>query len=164
MQRLDEIDAAEFAPLYDMLEMIRIPRAKNENRKGFGRSRSVVFGMRKARATRQIGLSRFSVTYPEIWTEIQRIGELFPCKYTSVYVNKNVVCDWHVDKGNVGDVVIVSFGDYIGCNLEVESIGDVDTNCCPVRFDGKALLHRTTPLISGTKYSLVFYCHECCYK
>ena len=159
MQLLPEIDPAEFAPLHDMLEMIQIPKSKNENRKGFGKSRSVVFGIRKARRGGQIGISTFSKKYPKIWDEIQRIGNLFPCEYTSVYLNKDVVCDWHRDCGNVGDTWIVSFGDYEGCNLEVESFGEVDTNCRPIRFDGKVLRHRTTPLISGTKYSLVFYRH-----
>lgn len=163
MELLPEIDASEFYNLYDMLECINIPPSKYENRKGFGRSRSVTFGMRKARRGNEVGLSVFTERYPEIWYEIQRISNFFPCKYTSVYVNKNVECEWHYDKGNVGDSYIVSFGDYEGCNLAVEGIGEVDTNCRPVRFDGKVMLHRTLPLISGTKYSLVFYCHECCY-
>jgi hypothetical protein len=164
MQLLPEIDPAELAPLNDMLEMITIPQSQNNNRKGFGHSRSVVFGIRRARIKRDVGLSAFTKKYPEIWEEIKRVGDLFPCKYTSVYLNKNVECDWHRDVGNVGNTWIVSFGDYEGCNLEVEGIGEVDTNCRPVKFDGKAMLHRTTPLVSGTKYSLVFYCHECAYK
>lgn len=158
------IDPEEFYNLYDMLEQICIPTSKNENRKGFGKARSMAFGMTKRRVGGEVGLSVNTIKYPWIWNEIQRIGELFPCKYTSVYLNKNVECDWHLDRGNVGDVCIVSFGDYEGCNLEIEGYGEVNTNCNVVRFDGSVLKHRTTPLISGTKYSLVFYCHSCMYK
>ena len=155
------IDPEEFYNLYDMFEDIKF--RKRSSRKGFDNAQSIVFGMRKNRR-QEVGLSTNTMKYPWIWNELQRIGELFPCKYTSVYVNKNVECDWHLDKGNVGDVWIVSFGDYQGCNLEIEGYGEVNTNCNVVRFDGSVLKHRTTPLISGTKYSLVFYCHSCMYK
>ena len=157
----DEIDPDIFVPLHNLLEEISIPQSRAENRKGFGRARSLVFGLRKARVTREIGLSSASRKYPEIWNEIQKIGAQLNFDYTSVYLNKNVVCEWHTDKGNVGDTVIVSFGDYTGCMLNIQGFGEVETNCRPVKFDGKKLLHCTTPLESGTKYSLVYYTHEC---
>lgn len=159
----DEIDPAIFVPLHNLLEEISIPQSRAENRKGFGRARSLVFGLRKARVTREIGLSAASRRYPEIWQEIQKIGAHLNFDYTSVYLNKNVVCQWHIDKGNIGETVIVSFGDYTGCMLNVQGFGETETNCRPVKFDGKKLLHCTTPLESGTKYSLVYYTHECGY-
>ena len=163
MNLLPEMHPEIFAPLNDLLEEISIPKTREENRKGFGRARSLVFGLRRARVTREIGLSSASRRYPEIWQAIQTIGEHLNFDYTSVYLNKDVACDWHCDKGNVGETIIVSFGDYTGCMLNVQGFGEVETNCRPVKFDGRKLPHCTTPLESGTKYSLVFYTHECAF-
>jgi hypothetical protein len=49
----------------------------------------------------------------------------------------------------------VSFGDYVGCDLVVDGV-TYDTRKGLV-FDGYLKEHYNTPLISGTKYSLVFF-------
>jgi hypothetical protein len=181
MKQLSPIDPEELSNLYAMLESARFQKESYENRKGFGaNSRCLVFGIRRTRCTREVGLSSATLKYPHIWDEMKRIGnlikgamppsepqtdrpqaELRGFEFTSVHLNKNVVCDWHTDKGNVGDTVIVSLGDYEGCELELRGVGSFNTNCSPILFDGKQIEHRTTPLLSGTKYSIVFYTHEC---
>ena len=162
MKQLPPIDPEELSNLYAMLESARFQKESYENRKGFGaNSRCLVFGIRRTRCTREVGLSSATLKYPHIWDEMKRIGNLIGFEFTSVHLNKNVVCDWHTDKGNVGDTVIVSLGDYEGCELELRGLGSFNTNCSPILFDGKHIEHRTTPLLSGTKYSIVFYTHEC---
>jgi hypothetical protein len=163
LTHLGDIDPEEFVPLHNMLECINIPLVDSKNRKGFERHRNSCHGIVKDRITKKVGLSSASRHYPEIWSELQRIGKLFePCgfTFTSVHLNKNVTCGAHRDKHNVGLSVIVAFGDYEGCRLLTEQGDDVDTNCHAILFDGKHTTHWNSPLESGTKYSLVFYTHE----
>jgi len=160
--QLPPVDPEELSNLYAMLEYINFPKEKYENRKGFGdNSRCMVFGIRRARRTQEIGLSAATLKHPYVWDELQRIGRLLNFPFTSIHLNKNVVCDWHTDKGNIGNTVILSLGDYEGCNLQLKNLGEFNTNCSPILFDGKLIEHRTTPLQSGTKYSIVFYTHVC---
>jgi len=79
-----------------------------------------------------------------------------PFEFTSIHVVKNLICPAHRDKHNVGDSVIVAFGEYTGCHLVVERIS-YDTNCQPIMFNGSELLHWNTPDLVGTKYSIIFY-------
>lgn len=76
---------------------------------------------------------------------------------TTIHVNNNVVCPRHLDPSNSGSSVIVSFGDYEGCDLVIEGYGTFNTNLKPILFNGAKLYHYNTPLISGNKYSLVFF-------
>jgi len=167
MQRLinlGEIDPAEFFHLHNMLETTTIPLQVANNRKGFDIHRCACLGLVKNRINRKTGLSAFSRKHPHIWAEVKRIGELFSpvgFTFTSVHLNKNVQCGAHRDKHNVGLSVIVAFGDYEGGRLLTEHGDDIDTNCNAIIFDGKHTTHWNSPILSGTKYSLVFYTHEC---
>jgi hypothetical protein len=62
----------------------------------------------------------------------------------------------HKDSKNQGKSLLISFGDYEGCKLMIDG-KEYDTNCKPIIFDGSSLEHWNTPLISGNKYSIVFY-------
>jgi len=164
---LGDVDPESFFTLYNMLECIPIRIHPDTNRVGFGKHRNACFGLVKSRQTKKVGLSAYSRAYPEIWQELKRVGSIFPnFTFTSVHLNKNVVCGKHRDKGNVGNSIIVSFGDYTGGDLYAEDgeHGEANlynTNCRAVLFNGKAIPHWTTDITSGTKYSLVFYTHEC---
>jgi hypothetical protein len=161
---LGEINPEEFFLLHNMLEMVSIPLNKKDNRKGFDEHRCACLGIVRSRKSGKIGLSAFSRKYPEIWTELKRIGKLFEPSgftFTSVHLNKNVSCGQHRDKHNIGLSVIVAFGDYEGGRLLTEDGDDINTNCNAILFDGKNTTHWNSPLVAGTKYSLVFYTHEC---
>ena len=96
--------------------------------------------------------------FPELYEKILKFGKTFvPFDFTSIHVNHNVVCPRHLDPYNTGPSCIISIGDYKGCNLVVESYGEYDTNCKPLIFDGSKLYHYNTQLISGNKYSFVFF-------
>ena len=158
------IPASEFCVLYSMLENIFFPKKKERNnRRGFPLNhQSITFGYTRARfGTRKNGklfdLSSHSIKHPEIYEELLRIGNIYcPFKFTSIHINKNVVCPKHTDSKNVGQSMLVSFGDYTGCKIVVGGI-EYDTNCNPIIFDGSNIEHWNTDDLEGTKYSLIFF-------
>jgi hypothetical protein len=97
-----------------------------------------------------------SVKYPEIYKELQRIGDEIGFKYNSIQVNRNLVCPSHIDKTNVGDSMLISFGDYKGCNIVINGV-EYNAYHHPTIFNGSQLEHSNTPLLEGTKYSLVYF-------
>ena len=161
--KLPSIPASEFCILYSMLEDIYLTRRlKATNRRGFPIGhQSATFGYTRARFGRKYGelfdLSNYSIKYPEIYNELLRIGNIYcPFKFTSIHVNKNVVCPKHIDNKNVGKSMLVSFGDYTGCKIIIDNI-EYDADCNPVIFDGSKIEHWNTDDLEGTKYSLVFF-------
>ena len=162
--QLPKIDPSELSLLYCMLENISIyPKGIKNNRRGFPMGhRSATFGYVRARyATRKNGniydLSTYSIKYPDIYKELLRIGNIFcPFKFDAIHVNKNVVCPPHLDSKNVGKSMLLSFGDYTGCNIIIEG-EKYNSDCNPIIFDGSKLEHWNTDDLEGTKYSLVFF-------
>jgi hypothetical protein len=146
--------------IYNMLENITIPLQSNKvgRARTFGIHRSMTLGIVKGRISRQYNLSYMSKKFLPIYEAIKTFGETFvPFHFDAIHVNKNVVCPRHIDPTNTGKSCLVSFGDYQGCNLVIENVGEFNTNCQPIVFDGTKSFHYNTPLISGTKYSLVFF-------
>lgn len=155
---LPKINPEDVNILYDLLEGIVIPfkRGKN-NRRGFPIHRASTYGFIRNRYNGKYGLSAASLRYPEIYTELLNLGHLIcPFKFNSIHVNHNVVCPPHVDSKNQGKSLLISFGDYEGCKLVINN-KEYDANCQPIIFDGSCLEHFNTPLISGTKYSIIFF-------
>ena len=143
--------------LYDKLQSINITcRNTTDTRRGFGKHRSCVWGTTKQRATHKIAIAKYSIKYPEIWAMIQQIGNHFDIDYNAVHLNKNVICPKHKDERNVGKSVLLSFGDYTGCNIVIEG-KKYDANCNGIIFNGANLQHWNTDDLQGTKYSLIFY-------
>jgi len=150
------ISSNTFINLFSQLEKIRINyRVGLSNR--LGKFRGCVWGISKARYSGKIGLSMYSVKFQEIYQEIVRIGKLIcPFDFTSIQMNKNLVCPIHTDRNNVAKSLLVSFGDYAGNNIIVNE-KEYNTNCRPLIFNGAELEHYNSPQISGTKYSLIFF-------
>ena len=143
--------------MLEILETISMPY--NQERLGFPKFRGYILGTSRGRFGRsKEGLSRMTKKYPKQWESIKEWAyENVPhdVEWNCIQVNKNLVCPVHKDKNNVGKSFIVSFGDYEGCNLVVEGV-EYDIRAGLV-FDGYTQEHYNTPLISGTKYSLVFF-------
>jgi len=159
---LKSIPCDEFSILYHMLEEIAVPlKTKKSGRRGFAVHRSCTFGMTRARFTGKIDTSENSKKHPLIYQEILRVGRLISgIEFNAIQLNKNVVCPRHIDSNNVGESVLVSFGDYSGANIVVEINGVATTynaDCQPMRFDGSKYYHWNTDDLKGTKYSLVFF-------
>jgi len=68
----------------------------------------------------------------------------------------------HLDKVNVGDSILVAYGDYGGGRTYIQNEKDnnfqmVDCRTCLTKFNGSQLKHGVTTITSGKRYSLVFY-------
>jgi hypothetical protein len=108
------------------------------------------------------GPSRFTKLYPEIYDELKLlINSIFPdFIYTSIQVNHNTIMDYHTDNNNMGDTVILSFGEYTGGNLVIKMDGietEYDMNCRAVRFNASSIPHKVNNDLIGNKYSLVYF-------
>ena len=147
-----------FFSLFSQLEKININyRVDKSNRLGFPKFRGCIWGISRARYSGIIGLSKYSKDHPEIYNEIVRIGkQICPFEFTSIQLNKNLVCPSHKDKKNVGESLLVSFGNYEGNNIIVDG-KEYNTHCNPIIFNGSQLEHYNTPQINGTKYSLIYF-------
>ena len=80
-------------------------------------------------------------------------------KWTQVQMNKNFRCPEHFDPMNVGESVLISFGDYTGGLTGVkkeDGIVKYDSRTNPIKFDGSKYLHWVEPF-EGNRYSLVFF-------
>jgi len=166
---LPVVDPVEFSKLYEMLKKIKLP-IKEPNtigrQKFTDKHRAATFGMSYHFTKRVIHeKSRMSVKHPEIHDELMRLATVI-CPnhaFTGIYMNHNNQCDKHKDTSNVGNSVIVSFGEYEGGNLWI----DGEETCAkyhPILFDGSKYEHWNLKDLVGTKYSLVFYSHKAIIK
>ena len=152
----ESYDKSFFDPLLGMLLKIKVKKATN--RRGFPvKHRAMSFGIVRGRYNGIVGLSASSKKHPAIYEEILRIGKLMcPFEFKSIHLNNNVVCPKHHDSKNTGMSMLVSFGDYTGCNIVVEGVV-YDAKYTPVACDGSKLEHWNTDDLVGNKYSLVYY-------
>ena len=150
----------DFDTLYGMFEKISIRMKGNKNnRLDFPRSRRTVFGMTRPRFTYKGYLENSYDTkrYPHIHQELMRIGKIIcPIPFNCIQVNHNTICPPHKDANNVGDSVLVSFGDYSGCKIIIDG-KEYDAHNKPIVFNGSELEHYNTDDLIGTKYSLIFF-------
>ena len=106
-------------------------------------------------------LSKAQELYPELLFAFQEFRDFhFPgFEFSHVMMNKNYAVDWHWDRANVGESVVIAFGDYTGGSTQViddDGIRNLDTRHKPVKFDGSRIKHRVEPF-TGTRYALVFF-------
>jgi hypothetical protein len=157
IQVLPTIDRNEFVLLERLLNKQKIPCQQAGNRYGFAKFRAMTLGLTKYRCDRFISCCKSNDKYPALFEELFRIGEKYcPIPFTSVYVNNNVICPRHLDRGNAGLSCIISLGDYTGCNLVIED-KIYNAKNTPIVFDGTKLEHYNTDDLVGNKYSLVFF-------
>ena len=145
------------------LSRFKVPLATNKSGRArtFGPHRAMALGMITARVTRKYGLSYRSKKHPKLYEALVKLGKMIvPFEFDAIHVNNNVVCPRHLDPYNNGNSVIVSIGDYEGCELEIEGFGVFNTNCHPILFNGAKYYHFNKPLISGNKYSFVFFTNK----
>ena len=159
---LPKIDPSsnDLLEVYNLLDSITIPTLTNKmsRAKYFGRHRAMTMGMIRGRISKKYELSKYSKKYPLLYEALIKFGKtIVPFDFNAIQVNNNVVCPRHLDPFNTDKSLLVSFGDYEGCNIVVEGYGEYDTNCSPIVFNGSKYYHYNTPLISGNKYSLVFF-------
>lgn len=146
--------------IYKILQKTSVRRCTDKmgRAKSFGPHRSMTLGLVKTRITRNFGLSSMSKKNYKLYEALMEFGKTFvPFEFNSIQVNHNVVCPKHIDPNNIGLSVIVSIGDYEGCDLVIENHGTYDIKYKPLVFNGSIDYHYNTPLTSGNKYSFVFF-------
>jgi hypothetical protein len=172
MQISDE-DATE---LFNICKSITIPlqqykkyehttECRGGRAKQFGNHRASLLGYTLARfKPRSIGpqLSYFSKKHPRLYECLVNISKkYFPeHNWKTIQLNHNVTCTPHKDKHNNGPSIIFAVGDYVGSNLVIElpeKTQEIDIHNTILSFEGSIHLHYNTPLISGNKYSFVYY-------
>lgn len=141
--------------LFNLLQNITIPLNYDRNNISEIPVRSITFGkVRLIYKGHLITESKYNTKFPMIWYFIQLLSKVLNINYSSVTLNKNVVCLPHTDKNNEGTSVIISFGDYMGGYLIYDGY-KWDTRR-PLSFNGQNI-HSNTEIINGNKYSLVFF-------
>lgn len=81
-------------------------------------------------------------------------------EYSSVQLTKNFEIKRHIDSKNIGESVLVAFGEYKGGETIIEFQGEeleIDARTKPIRFNGSKYYHYVKPFTGGDRYSLVFY-------
>ena len=107
-------------------------------------------------------LSKAQVDHPELLYYFQDFRDHhFPAfEFTHVMMNKSYPVDWHYDSKNIGESVVIAFGDYVGGSTQIidenNKIKDLDTRHKPVKFNGSKIKHRVEPF-TGERYALVFF-------
>ena len=152
------IPKSELVTLYQLMDRINIPRKSlASNRRGFPqRHRGMVIGKTRGRFNGVTGLSYYSKKYPELMDELNRIGSLLGLDFTSVQINKNVVCPKHRDSKNIGTSVIFSIGNYTGCTLYVDGSA-VETYHRAIEFNGSMYEHWNTDDLVGDRWSFIYF-------
>ena len=153
-----EIPDCELVTLYELMSRINVPKKSiKSNRRGFPeRHRGMVMGISRGRLNGVTGLSYYSKKHPVLMGELNRIGTLLGLDFTSIQVNKNVVCPKHRDSKNIGESVIFSIGNYSGCKLVVEGV-EVETKHRAVSFNGSLCEHWNTDDLVGDRWSFIFF-------
>jgi hypothetical protein len=162
-----KINPSVVSNVENMLKNIKIPIKQaykkdssgksNNNRRGFPKFRGCVFGLCKQKIGGKIVMSYNTIKKPKLYEELLILGKkICPFEFTSIQLNHNLVCPKHIDTNNVGKSMLLSFGDYEGCNIIINGT-EYDAKYSPIIFDGSKLEHSNTELISGNKYSLIFF-------
>jgi hypothetical protein len=169
LNELSTIDIYTLNTIYRELENIKLPNTFQKTggqghqiRTGTNKqksSRQTIFGYTKYQGKKQ--LSKYTQLYPHIMNLFTKfIDSHYPnFKFTSVYVNKNVVCKRHLDSANIGNSILVGVGPYDGgqslLHLKEEYIF-TDISRYSIMFNGSEIEHESLPF-QGTRYSFVFF-------
>lgn len=148
------------------------------NNKNKSESSKIGYTWRKRRGTfereycpiQRLYKTSLNQDYPHLIKMFKEYGKLHFEKFENFEFNEitiNKMCvgtsvKQHLDKTNVGDSILVAFGDYTGGNTIIQNKSDnnfivVDARDCPIKFNGAERKHSVSTIQSGIRYSLVFY-------
>ena len=148
--------------LYELLQDYTVP--KISSRRGvigsIGRTTNFGFG-RTRRGFKQFVNNK---KHPELLKAIVKYGNQVVPKgffYNGITMNHLVKAKKHIDGFNVGNSVIVGFGDYEGGDVLVyepngKNPKQKDVKDKPLLFNGSIYPHKTTPF-KGDRYTLIFF-------
>ena len=170
-KKISEEDRDILYDIYNELEEINLPTTFSS--KGIkGHHHAVKIGVSNQKNARQAcfgvvkyqgkyTLSKYIKKYPEMMYLFEEFidSHLSGFEFNSVYVNKNVVCKWHIDSKNVSESLLVGLGEYTSGqsvlkikNKEIK----FNIKSQSLLFNGSEIEHRSLPF-KGDRYSLVFF-------
>lgn len=153
MQHLDPVPKEAFTEIIKELESRSLEINKYRNNVGIGRSQCFGIVSRRSlcpdlsrQSWKRVKLHHLLMEYAKTYVNIP---------FTSIQVNQNMICEEHLDKGNIGLSYIVGFGSYEGGALCVEDYNH-NIQYRPLLFDGSKQRHKTKPFRSD-RYTIVFH-------
>ena len=145
-----------------LAELQKKPIPRNEYRNTAGKGRSQVFGV-VGRRCLPPDYSRLCWLRPYLFKLLLDFADKYvDIPWNAITVNQNYRSSPHYDKHNIGDSLLVAFGNYSGGELELhegEKKGVYDINCKPIVHNFSTTLHSVREF-EGERYSLVFYMYE----
>jgi hypothetical protein len=152
---LSKLTEEQINDLWEELKKTKLRICYSRHNSGIGRTQA--FGIINVRG-KGPGPAANNLKYPELFRKLMDFAtQCFPFhEFDGIQLNHNYQSEMHLDKNNVGESIIVSFGDYEGGELVIEDMVH-DTRLQPVLFDGSLYRHWNKPILKGDKYSLVFF-------
>ena len=153
-------DVISWDELERALRSVEVPRTNG--RKNVS-SEELVESICCGAVTERCGRSRasfFARTHPGMTRLLARFGrERLPANtsFSSIQINRNLLCDVHVDSRNIGDSFILAVGKFTKGDLWTLEDGAVSIKKKIHKFDGS--LPHATLKFRGERYSLVFFVH-----
>jgi hypothetical protein len=144
-------------------ELLRQPLPDNQYRTGAGVGKSQAF-LVVGRRCIPPDYSRLCWSRPYLTKLLMDFGKKYitDLSWNAITVNQNYVAKKHKDKRNVGESLLVAFGDYTGGQLKIHE-GDLsgthDVRHKPLITDFSKVYHSVEPF-EGTRFSLVFYQYD----
>lgn len=148
----------------DILNKIKFP--KNKNRKNVSNEILECFALGLVPYRGQYfcdyktsGVSRFNKKYSLLYDKLRDLIKNYDSSfnYTTIQVNKNIVCNPHTDKNNIGLSYIIGLGDYEDGNLMIEE-DEYDIKNKFILFDGKKIHYNKS--FTGDRYSIIYFTHS----
>ena len=115
----------------------------------------------RAKENPNLGYTKVKCANPHLEPIFKEFRNLYfkDFEYDSIQLTKNFEIKPHKDSKNIGESVLVAFGDYTGGNTVVAYPNDTvsyDARKQPVKFNGSLYEHWVEPF-EGDRYSLVFF-------
>lgn len=168
--KLSPEDKEILQEIYQELEDINIPTTYKSNEKNGAHhavktgavsqkdARQTVFGIINYRGKTN---SQNTKKYPWILELLEEFMDShFPdFQFSSVYVNRNVVCKKHLDSKNAGESLLVGLGSYTGGQTTLYIDGKpkkFHIKSQSLIFNGSEIPHKSEKF-KGIRYSLVFF-------
>jgi len=156
-----ELNNTKFGKNVDRPNVSGIDEEKSTDTRRVGKPcESITLGLFRLRGTKKDApkvLTKLTHRKMELFELAKKyMNEIDPdFSFTTICINKNLVCKKHRDKYNASKSVIVGLGDYEGGNLYIEGEKH-NIRYNPLVFDGTKE-HWNDEITKGTKYSIIYF-------
>jgi FkbM family methyltransferase len=150
-----------YKQVLELLEKTSIPKIKRKAISNIS-VQTVTLGLIHKPFSTFKGHSKATEKYSELYHALLNLCNVINPDhvFSTITINKNVVCAKHKDFHNNGTTMIIGMGDYTGGEtVLIDSNGNEhnhDIKHKPLYFNGYLTEHYNKPFI-GTRYSLMFY-------